>query len=105
MAVKSTSGELLSEGPEVLNRRAGYFEQLHKADVPAHELISRDVTPVVADLPVSCDPPNLREIMATVRQLKGGKAARICAIQAELLKAGGKAALLVLRLEDYHHSS
>ena len=95
-AVKSASGELLSEGPEVLNRWAGYFEQLHKADPPARELVSRDVTPVVADPPISCDPPDLEEIRAAVRQLRGGRAAGICGIQAELLKAGGEAALLAL---------
>jgi hypothetical protein len=41
--------------------------------------------------PVRFDPPTLSETRATVKQLKGGKAAGVCGIHAELLKAGGEA--------------
>ena len=51
---------------------------------------------MVADPPISCDPSYLEEIKDAARQLKGEKAAGICDIQSELLKAGSEAALLAL---------
>ena len=49
-----------------------------------------------ADPPVSCDPPTLEETRRAVNQLKSGKAPGGYGIHAEMLRAGGAAALLWL---------
>ena len=77
-------------------RWAGYFERLYQADPPAVELNVRGVTIPVADPPINCGPPSLVETQAAVNRLKWGKAPGICGIHAELLKAGGNAALVSL---------
>ncbi|XP_069975905.1 uncharacterized protein [Penaeus vannamei] len=42
------------------------------------------------DPPISEDPPSLTEIRRAISKLKTGKAAGICGIPAEMLKAGGE---------------
>ena len=70
-----------------------YFERLYQADPPAVELDVRGVTIPVADPPINCDPPSFVGSWAAVNWFKWGKASGICGIHAELLKAGGNAAL------------
>ena len=77
-------------------RWAGYFERLDQADPPAVKLDIRGVTLPVADPPINCGPLSLLETQAAVNQLKWGKALGICGIHADLLKAGGNAALVSL---------
>ena len=77
-------------------RWAGYFERLYQADPPAVELDVKGVTIPIADPPINCGPPSLVETWAAVNRLKQGKAPGICGIHAELLKAGGNAALVSL---------
>ena len=77
-------------------RWAGYFEQLYQADPPAVALYVRGVTIPVADPPINCGPPSFVETQVAVNRLKWGKAPGICGIHAELLKAGGNAALVSL---------
>ena len=75
---------------------AGYFERPDQADPPAVELDVSGVTIPIADLPINCDPPSFVEPQAAVNRLKWRKALGICGICAELLKAGGNAALVSL---------
>ena len=49
----------------------------------------RDAAPLVG-----CDPPALEETRRAVNQLESGEAPRVRGIYAEVLKAGGAAALL-----------
>ncbi len=95
-AVRAEGGRLLTEESEVKARWAGYFEQLYQADPPAVELDVRCVTIPVADPPINCGPPSLVDTRAAVHRLKWGKVPGICGIHAELLKAGGDAALVSL---------
>ena len=69
---------------------------MYQADPPNVELDIRGVTIPVADLPINCSPPSFVETRAAVNRLKWGKAPGICGIHAELLKAGGDAALVSL---------
>ena len=80
----------MTEVCEMKTCYAGYFERLYQADPPAVELDVRGVTIPIAD------PPSFVETQAAVNRLKWGKAPGICGIHAELLKAGGYAALLSL---------
>ena len=73
---------------------ASYFERLYQADPPAVELDVRGVTIPIADRPINCDPPLLVETQVSVNWLKWGKAPGVCGIHAEVLKAGGNAALM-----------
>ena len=84
----------MTEVSEVKARWASYLEQLHQADPPAVELDDRCLTIPIADPPNNCDPRSFVETQAAVNRLKWGKAPGICGIQAELLKAGGNAALV-----------
>ena len=86
----------MTEESEVKARLAGYFERLYQADPPAVELDIRGVAITVADPPINCGPPSLVETQAAVNRLKWGKAPGICGIHAELLKAGGNAAIVSL---------
>ena len=63
---------------------------------PARELNTIGIPVAVADPPISCEPPTIAEISMVVDQLKAGKAAGICGIPGELLRAGGHAVLLSL---------
>ena len=58
--------------------------------------MSGGVTIPIADPPINCGPPSLVETQAAVNRLKWSKAPGICGIHAELLKAGGYAALVSL---------
>ena len=86
----------MTEESKVKARWAGYFEWLYKADPTAVELDVRDVTIPIADPPINCDLPSFVETQAAVNWLKWGEAPGICGIHAELLKAGGNAALVSL---------
>ena len=88
----------MTEEFEVKARRAGYFERLYQADRPAVEFDLTGVTIPVADPPINCDPPSFVETQAVVNRLKWGKAPGIGGIHAELLKAGGNAALVSLHV-------
>ena len=94
-SVRSAGGELLTEESEVRACWASYFERLYRADPPAARLSIAD-PPLVADPPIACDPPTLLETRAAVNSLKGGKAAGVCGIHAEFLKAGGDGAVEAL---------
>ena len=107
-AVRADGGGLLIEESEVKAHWVGYFERLYQADPPAVELDVRSITIPIADPQINCGPPSLVETQAAVNRLKWGKAPGICGIHAELLKAGGNAALVslhavVLCLEHRHH--
>ena len=94
--VRAADGTILSEDQAVKARWAGYFEELYRADPPSRELPADAVQALVADPPVSCDPPTLDEVRKALSQLKDGKAPGVCGVYAEMLKAGGEAALLSL---------
>ena len=86
----------MTEETEVKACWAGYFERLYQADPPAVELDVRGVTIPIAVSPINCDPSSFVEAQAVVNRIKWGKAPGICGIHAELLKAGGNAALMSL---------
>ena len=90
--VLGTDGAVLSE-EDVPKRWAEYFEELHGADPPSRGLPAEDTPPLVPDPPVSIDEPSLAETRKALGQLKGGKAPGVCGVYAEMLKAGGEAAL------------
>ena len=96
-SVRSAGGELLTGESEVRACWAAYFEQLYRADPPATRLSVPD-PPLTADPPIDCDPPTLLETRAAVNSLRGGKAAGICGIHAEFLKAGGDSAVEALHV-------
>ena len=96
IAVRAEFGGLLTEESEVNAHWASYFERLYQADPPAVELDVRGVTITIADPPINCGPPSFVETQAAVNRLKWGEAPGICGIHAELLKAGGNAALVSL---------
>ncbi|XP_069972956.1 uncharacterized protein [Penaeus vannamei] len=71
-------------------RWAEYFEKLYQLDPPT---VNLDVVSAVIPLP---DPPSLAEVREAISKLKSGKAASICGIPAELLKASDR--ILALRV-------
>ena len=97
-AVGAEGGGLLTEESEVKAHWAGYFERLYQADPPVVELDVRGITIPIAHPPINCELPLFVETQAAVNKLKVVKAPGICGIHAELLKAGGNAALVLCSL-------
>ena len=74
-----------------MGRWAEYFEQLFKVNPPSRQLQATRLQMMDADPPINEAPPSIDEVKEAVAKLRGGKAAGICNISAELLKARGKA--------------
>ncbi|KAG2471226.1 CLPX protease, partial [Polypterus senegalus] len=98
VAVRATDGTVLMDDTAVVTCRAGYFEQLFKADPLARTLDISGSKVLEADPPICCEPCCLTEIAQVVNEISGGKAAGICGIQGEHLQAGSKAVLLALQV-------
>ena len=94
--VRAADGTILSEESAVKARWAGYFEELYRVDPPGREISVDGVEALVANPSISCDPPTLEETRKALDQLRDGKAPGGCGIHAEMLKAGGEAALQAL---------
>ena len=69
---------------------AEYLKQLFKVNPPSRQLQTTSLQMVDVDPPINETAPSLDEVKETVTRLRGGKAAGICNISAELLKAGGR---------------
>ena len=90
-AIRKADGCLVSDIDGQLARWAEYFEQLFMAEPPSGQLQAAGLQVLNADPAINEAPPSLDEVREAVAKLKGGKAAGICNISAELLKAGGDA--------------
>ncbi|KAG0718623.1 Transient receptor potential channel pyrexia [Chionoecetes opilio] len=84
-------GRLVSDMDGQMVRWAEYFEQLFTVDPPTEQLHTTGLQAVDADTPIDETAPSLDEVREAVAKLRGGKAAGICNISAELLKHGGEA--------------
>ena len=76
---------------EQLARWAEYFEQLFMVDPPSRQPRTAGLQMLEADPPINETAPSIDDVKEPVAKLRGGKAAGICNISAELLKAGGEA--------------
>ena len=72
-------------------RWAEYFEQLFTVDPPSGQLQTAGLQTLNADPPIDVTAPSIDDVKEAVAKLRGGKAAGICNISEELLKAGGEA--------------
>ena len=89
--VRSVSGQIISDPVAVQERWAEYLEQLYQVDPPTVNLDAGSAEIPLPDPPFSEDAPlPLTEVRGVISKLKSGKAAGICGIPAELLKAGGE---------------
>ena len=89
--IRTADGRIVSAVDEVRSCWAEYFEQLYVAEPPSRQLSLAGVQMSAADPPVDETPPSLAEVREAVNKLKCGKAAGICNVSAEMLKAGGEA--------------
>lgn len=89
--IRKADGRVVSDACEVRARYAEYFEQLYTVDPPSGQFSLAGVQMAAADPPVDETPPSLTEVREAVSKLKCGKAAGVCNISGELLKAGGEA--------------
>ncbi|KAG0730476.1 Transposon TX1 uncharacterized protein [Chionoecetes opilio] len=90
-AIRTADGRLMSDMDGQMARWAEYFGQLFTVDPPTEQLHTTGLQAVDADPPIDESAPSLDEVREAVAKLKGGKAAGVCNISAELLKAGGEA--------------
>ena len=72
-------------------RWAEYFEQLFMVDPPSGQLQTGGLQTLDADPPIDETAPSIVDVKEAVAKLTGGKAAGICNISAEVLKAGCEA--------------
>lgn len=89
--IRTADGRTVSEADDVRACWAKYFEQLYVAEPPNRQLPLAGVQVAPADPPLVDTPPSLTEVREAVSKLKCGKAAGVCNISAEMLKAGGEA--------------
>ena len=72
----------------------GYFEELLDVPPPRTRIDTSGMNPLLtADLPISTCPLTVSEIEKALGGMKSGKAAGVCGIPVELLKAGDGAVL------------
>ncbi|KAG0724748.1 LINE-1 retrotransposable element ORF2 protein [Chionoecetes opilio] len=90
-AIRTADGRLVSDMDGQMARWAEYFGQLFTVDPPTEQLHTTGLQAVDADPPIDETAPSLDEVREAVAKLRGGKAAGVCNISAELLKAGGEA--------------
>ncbi|KAG0720355.1 Protein lin-10 [Chionoecetes opilio] len=90
-AIRAADGRLESDMDGQMARWAEYFGQLFTVDPPTEQLHTTGLQAVDADPPIDETAPSLDEVREAVAKLRGGKAAGVCNISAELLKAGGEA--------------
>ncbi|KAG0720330.1 putative uncharacterized transposon-derived protein F52C9.6 [Chionoecetes opilio] len=89
-AIRAADGRLVLDMDGQMARWVQYFGQLFTVDPPTEQLHTTVLQAVDADPPIDETAPSLDEVREAVAKLKGGKAAGVCNISAELLKAGGK---------------
>ncbi|KAG0712996.1 TBC1 domain family member 16 [Chionoecetes opilio] len=87
-AIRTADGRLVSDMDGQMARWAEYFGQLFTVDPPTEQLHTTGLQAVDADPPIDETAPSLDEVREAVAKLRGGKAAGVCNISAELLKAG-----------------
>ncbi|KAG0718569.1 Sphingomyelin phosphodiesterase 3 [Chionoecetes opilio] len=90
-AIRTADGRLVSDMDGQMASWAEYFGQLFTVDPPTEQLHTTGLQAVDADPPIDESAPSLDEVREAVAKLRGGKAAGVCNISAELLKAGGEA--------------
>ena len=95
-SIRAADGHLVSNAEEYRARWAEYFEQLYRADPPSGQLPLAGEQMVAADPPIDVTAPSLAEVRKVVEGLKDGRAAGVCSISGEMLKAGGEPMILEL---------
>ena len=71
--------------------RWAHFKQLFAVDPPSGQLQSDQLQMLDDDPAIDETAPSIDDVKEAAAKLRGGKAAGICNISAELLKAGGEA--------------
>ena len=89
-AIRTADGCFMSDADGYMARWAEYFEQLLKVNPPSGRLQTTELQVMDADPPINETAPSIGEVKEAVAKLTDGKAADICNISTELLKAGDK---------------
>ena len=92
----------MSDADGQMTRWTEYFEQLFKVNPPNGQLHNTGLQVVETDPPINEAAPSHDEVKEVVARLRDGKAADICNISAELLKAEGEA-MIGLHAEGKRH--
>ena len=92
-AIRIANGCLISDADGLM---AEYFEQLFKVNLPSRQLPTTDIQVMDAGPPINEAALSIDEVKEAVTKLRCGKAAGICNISAELLKAGSEVMILGL---------
>ena len=87
-SIRSADDRLASDAEEYRARLAEYFGQLYRIDPPNGQLPLAGKQMVAADPAIDVTAPSLAEVRKAVEGLKDGRAAGVCSISGEMLKAG-----------------
>lgn len=88
--VKDTHGNIISIESDCIARWQEHFSQLlHHPPVPLDPDLTNAASEVSSDEDDAVDPVTLEEVSLALKSLKNNKAPGICAITAEMIKAGG----------------
>ena len=95
-AIRTADGCLVSDADEQMPCWAVYFQQMFKINPPTGWLQTTGLQVLNADPSINQAAPSIDKVKETVAKWWDGKAAGICNISAELLKAGSEAMIRVL---------
>ena len=95
-AIRTADGCLVSDADGQMACWAEYFEQQFTVDTPSGQLQTARLQTLDAGPPIDETAPSIGDLKEAVSKLRGGKAASICNISAELLKAWGEAMIFGL---------
>ncbi|KAG0714390.1 hypothetical protein GWK47_014255 [Chionoecetes opilio] len=87
-AIRAADGRLVSNMDGQMARWAEYFGQLFTVDPPIGQLHTTGLQALDGDPSIDETAPSFDEVREALTKLMGGKAAAVCNISAELLKAG-----------------
>ena len=90
-AIQTADGCIISDADGQMAHWAEYFEQLFKVNSLSERLQTTGLQVMDANPPINEAALSIDEVKGTVAKLRGGKAAGICNISAELPRAEGKA--------------
>ena len=96
-AIRTSDGCLVSNADGQTACWAEYFDQLFKINPPRGKLQTTGLQVMDADMPINEAARSIDEDKEAVAKLRDGKAAGICNISAELLKARGEAMIRELQ--------
>ena len=90
-SIRTADGYFISDTDRLMARCGENLEQLFLVDPPSEQLQTAGLQTLDVDPLIDEIAPSIDDVREAVAKLRGGKAAGVCNINVELLKAAGEA--------------